>query len=218
MKYVALLRVTVFFAIAGSTLFAGRDAPAIDRAPTEVKQAANESAKAVYKLQETQPAPLPVVSVAPQQADRPMAAPSNQDHVVSISEIVSALDVSFSHQKSGAEWSQHAEQQVKGLFLPLTNKDTSLISVQCRTTLCRAEFRHATEAEFYRFLNTLKTGGLAPGWTGQKAGGRLGTNEHGNVTSVFFLAKEGTTLPMRPPADIGAGDGKNSSKPLTAQP
>ncbi len=218
MKYIGLLRIMAVFAIAGLVLFAGRSAPALDGARTGAKQAANEPAGTANKLQDTQPAPLPAVNPAAQEAHQPTADASNQDHAVSISEIVSALDISFLQQKSDAEWSQHAEQQVRELFLPLTNNDTSLISVQCRTTLCRAAFLHATESEFQQFLNTIKTHGLTPGWKGQEAGGRVATNKDGKVRSVFYLAKEGTILPLRPPAGVSAGDGKDSPKPLAAQP
>jgi hypothetical protein len=212
MKYLGLLRVMALFGIANSILFAGRVAPALDGAPMGARKAGSESAGTANKLQDTQPAPLAAVNVAAQEADKPMADASNQDQVVSMSEIISTLEVSFSQQRSDAEWSHRAEQQVRKLFLPVTSKDTSLFSVQCRTTLCRVVFLHATEAEFQQFLNTIKTDGLTPAWKGQVVGGRVAINQDGKVRSVFYLAKEGTTVPLQPAIGVGAGDGKNSSK------
>jgi hypothetical protein len=135
-----------------------------------------------------------------------MGEASKQNQFVSISEIILRLDASFSQQQLDSQWSHTAEQQLRELVLPLTNKETSLTSVQCRTTLCRVGFSHVTEAAFQEFMKTIKTCVLGSGWKGQVAGGRVATNQDGKVSSVFYLAKEGANLPLRPPVAADAGN------------
>jgi hypothetical protein len=217
MKYAAFLWVMLLTA-AGFTLLTGRRALALNRVPEEGTTATSKFAAAVSNFYEPQLALRTADSVAGQQTEQPMGEASKQNQFVSISEIILRLDASFSQQQLDYQRSHTAEQQLRELFLPLTNKDTNFVSVQCRTTLCRVGFSHVTEAAFQKFFSTIKTRGLSSGWNGQVAGGRVATNEDGKVSSVFYLAKAGTTLPLGPPVAQGTGDGKDSSKPAAKEP
>jgi hypothetical protein len=218
MKYIIWVRAMVLFASAGLLFLDGRRAGGADTPPMETKAEANKTTGEVGSVGETRGAIPPVLGVAPDQSDQPAGDSSSENHATSFTETMSALDVLFPQQPSDVEWSGHAEDQVHELFRPLTNKDTSLISLRCRTTLCRVEFLHATAEEFHNFMQTLKTGVVTRGWKGPGLGGMVATNEDGNVRSVFYLAKEGTTMPLQSPVAVGAGDDESSSKPLTAHP
>jgi hypothetical protein len=217
MKYIIWVRVIVLFASAGLLSLDGRRAWGANSPLVETKAEANKTSEEVRGVEETRGETQSVLGVAPHQTE-PAVDSSNENHGASFAETMSALDVSFSQQPSDVEWSGHAEGHVHELFRPLTNKDTSLISVHCRTTLCRVEFLHGTAAEFHNFMETLRTGVVTRGWKGPGVGGIVPTNEGGKVKSVFYLAKEGTTLPLQSPVAVGAGDGKSFSKALTAEP
>jgi hypothetical protein len=211
MKYIIWVRVIVLFTVAGLLPLDGRRAWGADTPFMGTKADANRAPGEVSSVGETRGATASVLDVAPHQTE-PGVGTSNEKHVPSFAETMSALDVSFSRQQSDVEWSGHAEAQVHELFRPLTIKDTSLVSVHCRTTLCRVEFLHATAAESHNFMETLRTGVVTRGWKGPGVGGIVATNEGGRVKSVFYLAKEGTTLPLQTPIVVGAGDGESSAK------
>jgi hypothetical protein len=196
MKCIIVLRVVLFFGVAGSLFLEATGALSLEVAPFSVETTVSDSSVGVSRSEESPAAARQSVGKATNKADLPTAGPSDQNGVVSIAEIVSVLDQSFSEQPSDVEWSGHAEERVRVLFQPLTSNNTTLISVRCRTTLCRVDFLHAGATEFHNFLGTLKTGGLMGGWKGELIGGRVGTNLAGPVRSVFFLAKEGTNLPL----------------------
>jgi hypothetical protein len=217
MRYIDCVRVILLVILGGMLAPDGR-AWGADTPVMETKAEANKTFGEVSSVGETRGATRPVLGVAPHQTDQAAVGTSNENHAASLAKTMSALDVSFSQQPSDVEWSGHAERQVHELFRPLTNKDTSLISVRCRTTLCRVEFLYATAAEFHNFMETLRTGVVTRGWKGPGLGGIVPTNEGGKVKSVFYLAKEGTTLPLQSPVAVSTGDGGSSSKPLAAEP
>jgi hypothetical protein len=105
------------------------------------------------------------------------------------------LEHSFSTQAPDASWSRKARAEVNDIFQPLTNQDTRLVSADCRSTLCRIELVHPTEEGFHAFMTTAMNGGMR-GWKGPGSGGMLQTDPDGTVRTVFYLAKEGTELPM----------------------
>jgi hypothetical protein len=199
MKYAILARVTMFFALAGLIVLDVRGAFGVGVASWEMKQAVKRTPEGVSAVDETRVAAQAISAAELHQAKSPTANSSDQPHVASISEIVSALDSSFSEQQTDAGWSRSAEEQVRTLFLPLTNKETNLISAVCRSTLCRVEFLNGTGADFYQFMNKLKNGGVLPGWKGQVVGGRIAARGDGTVRSVFYLGKEGSNLPLGAP-------------------
>lgn len=206
MKYIICMRIMVLFTVAGLLSFDGQRAWGADTPLMGTKADANRAPEQVGSVGETRAATASVLGLAPDQTGQPSVGTSNENYATSFAKTMSALDRSFSHQQSDVVWSGHAEGRARETFRPLTNKDTNLISVHCRATLCRVELLHATAAEFHSFMETLRTGVVTRGWKGPGLGGMVGTNQDGKVRSVFYLAKEGTSLPLPSPVAVRAGD------------
>jgi hypothetical protein len=124
----------------------------------------------------------------PERSSAAEAAPSLDDQKA-------YLQASFSDQAPDADWSRTATKQLHEMFEPLASNDTSLRSVDCRSTLCRVELTHTTEAEYRSFMTTVMSGAMRD-WKGPGGGGMLGTEPNGAVTTVLFLAREGAELPV----------------------
>jgi hypothetical protein len=105
------------------------------------------------------------------------------------------LELSFSKQAPDMSWSREAKAEVTELFQPLTNQDTRLVSADCRTTLCRVELAHTGDEAFHAFMAS-SMNGVMRGWKGPGGGGLLRTDADGTMRAVFYLAKEGTELPI----------------------
>ena len=206
MRCIFVLRAMVLFAIGISFFLQTKAAWSLELVPMGIEPAVSED---VSRSEQSLTAATQGDAQAPDQPNLPTADTSNNNAVVSIKEILSAIDYTFSKQRSDVEWASGAEGQVRALFRALTSDDTTLISVQCRTTLCRVEFQHATDAAFHNFLDALKAGVMA-GWKGQMVGGRVGTNDARRVRSIFYLAKEGTDLTLGAPTGGDSADGRGS--------
>jgi hypothetical protein len=105
------------------------------------------------------------------------------------------LATTFSSQPTDGAWSRGASQQISDILRPLAGKNTSVVSVDCRSTLCRADLEHETDADFRAFMQSMFTGPGAGAWKGAGGGGKVETGPDGRVKAVLYFAKEGTALP-----------------------
>ena len=217
MKHIILIRILAFVTLGGSLLLGQRNAVAIELAPHRIRlelSKANGDAGDVEAIDEVTQA---TVSPTPQQTHpETIGEKSSQNHATSNSDAASAtafagLEAAFSQERSDVDWSQQAEERVRVLVRPITNKDTILSSVHCRTTLCRVEFSHTTEAQFHELMDALRSVAMSV-WRGPGGGGMVGIDEDRRIKSVFYLAKEGTDLPLGPATSGDSGGGHGSQK------
>ena len=216
MRYVILLNIMMLFAVSLSFSLDGRSACGAVGSPVGTEQAVNKSSGKAGGAEETPG--TQIAGAVPHQSAQPIADTSNDNRVVSISEILPRLDHSFLEENPDVEWSRPAEQKLQDLFRPLINKSTSLTSVQCRTTLCRVEFLHVTEEGFRNFLQSLKTASVTREWKGEGVGGKIRTTDAEGVRSVFYLAKPGASLLLETPAQGNPEGRKGSADPALVNP
>ncbi|WP_437528981.1 hypothetical protein WME79_46865 [Sorangium sp. So ce726] len=129
------------------------------------------------------------------QPSSPSSEPSPQD-APSHEEQKEFLELSFSAQAPDVSWSRGAAAQVDEMVRPLTDRNTRLVSTDCRATLCRVELTHTTEDAFHAFMTTAIYGGGMRSWKGAGGGGLLRRDPDGTVRTVVYLAKEGAELPI----------------------
>ena len=132
---------------------------------------------------ERQAKPTPVGT-----ADPCGSGPSTQDRQA-------FLELSFSSQAPDASWAENARDEIEAIVQPLTNQDTRLLSVDCRTTLCRVELVHSDVNAFHALAMATLNGGVR-GWKGAVSGALLRTEADGSARSVMYLAKQGTEMPV----------------------
>jgi hypothetical protein len=105
------------------------------------------------------------------------------------------LELSFSRQPADVGWSKKATQQVREIFNAVNSRQTSVRSVDCRSTLCRAELEHENEGEAHHVLNQLLYMNPEHSWNGAWEGGKQEVAPDGTTKNILFFAREGTAMP-----------------------
>jgi hypothetical protein len=198
MKYVRWLPLLATFFLAYVVFAQGKHAQRIDAdlarlAADRASEGAGDRTPGVVTVErevrvETQPSGSAAPHAPTARAEKPPAPPSSADQEA-------FLASTFSSQPIDAAWSRGAARQISDILRPIAGKNTNVVSVDCRATLCRADLEHETDADFRAFMNAMFTGAGAGAWNGAGGGGKVETEPDGRVKAVLYFAKEGTELP-----------------------
>lgn len=138
------------------------------------------------------PAPTPVA--APQQssveamaeAPAPPPAPSQEDQVAYVEAV-------YSQQPRDPSWARDSLARLTDGIAEQLGTST-LESLECRESLCKAELRHSDAADFSGFIDRL-IGNANALWTGPLQSFREPIGPDGVVRNAIYFAKDGTELP-----------------------
>jgi hypothetical protein len=127
----------------------------------------------------------------------PPAAPSASS--AGFADIQAYYQASMEAQNTDGNWSRDATRNLRGIFDELIDTAktaaTTLKSVECRQSICRAELGHDSVGDARVFMRAWMYGQARQKWKGGFSGGVDPSKSDGAVRSVFFLAREGTELP-----------------------
>ena len=128
----------------------------------------------------------------------PPAAPSASAAVV-FADIQAHYQASMEAQSTDVNWSREATRNLRGIFDEIIDTAktaaTTLKSVECRQSICRAELAHDSEGDARTFMRAWMHDPARQKWKGAFSGGAEPSKGDGAVRSLFFLAREGTELP-----------------------
>jgi hypothetical protein len=134
---------------------------------------------------------------APRSSGDPPAAPA-KPRETSYADQVAYYHASLQAEHVDATWSRSAAQHLRRIFGQTMGSATTLTSVECRHTICRAELTHDTEGESQAFMETWMHSKARLEWQGPVTGGVMSTERDGSARSAFYFAREGTELPDMP--------------------
>ena len=102
------------------------------------------------------------------------------------------IDDTFQAESSDPNWSSEAELAVATAVNSLRTKETDVLSLDCRTSLCRLEvayWEHIAQTEFEAALQT-ELAEITPGMTID-----ADQTDDGYISSVIYLVRAGYALP-----------------------
>ena len=108
------------------------------------------------------------------------------------------LDAEFQSQARDAKWSSAAERAIRDTLRNEGFAGTALLNAQCAETVCRVELEHDSVQARQSILVQLTQ--TAPFNTDGFIWPRDDENRDGRVTTVIFVARDGTGLPSDDPA------------------
>ncbi len=114
--------------------------------------------------------------------------------IPTIEESVATLVATYEAQSADPTWSRASETSIQGAVSAILPPRSELRSLSCRASMCRMETRHSDQATADRF-DDLAAMGTEMIWRG----GMYFRHEvaaDGSVTTVTYLAREGTSLPI----------------------
>jgi hypothetical protein len=133
------------------------------------------------------PAPEAAALVDPAPTTAPEARPE-----VSVAEQRTYLQDRFSAQGADPGWSSTARQALREDLGRPGSSDVRLENVECRSSLCRAEFVVTSQDAGNMFLESWLHQRT---WTGAGFAAHDETNPDGNHRLILFLGRPGTALP-----------------------
>jgi hypothetical protein len=101
------------------------------------------------------------------------------------------LDARFSAEPDDHAWSRVASEQARAVVRNRLEHPSRQFSLECRSTLCRAEIEQPDEAAHRGYLDDLLNASL--GWEGTLMAS-LVQQSPGSYSTVVFLARPGTEL------------------------
>jgi hypothetical protein len=114
-----------------------------------------------------------------------------------VEEVIEQLDERFFTEPLDPGWSQEARRRAEQ-FGGLLPKGARVLSLECRSSICRME---TTQPSLEAFQNFMRQGLLAGGheWNGPVMAAVKGDpNKPGEVLTVTYLAREGADLSPSP--------------------
>jgi hypothetical protein len=141
--------------------------------------------------------PTPQATASPEEpaasdADDPANQPRGQN--ITEEEQAAYVGMVFSDETSDSAWALQAERAIGGSLRSLAESST-LDSVECRRTLCKASLRHGDQAKFSGFLDRVveKANEL---WTGPILSHREAVGADGVIENTIYFAKPGHSIPL----------------------
>jgi hypothetical protein len=172
-----------------SRLAAEAPTPAAEDSMASPHAASVDPSRQVVRLT----APFATPSALPAAAPRP-AEPSPP----SVEDQHAFLQASFDGQTTDASWARSSRAQLEDDIRRRLPASSSLHSVDCRSSICKADIVHADETGYRTFVNS--TFATDPGersaWRGPLAMWRSGSGE--DWTMTVFFGKDGEPLPALP--------------------
>jgi hypothetical protein len=129
----------------------------------------------------------------PEQQAQPAASSASPSAVYA--DIQAFYQASLEAQSIDVNWSREATRDLRAVFDDAGTTATTLKSLECRQTICRAELTHDSDGDALTFMKKWMYGHAGPRWKGPMSGGVEPSKGDGAIRSVFFLAREGTELP-----------------------
>jgi hypothetical protein len=141
----------------------------------------------------------PTASVAPI-AETPQITPDerNAQARTRIAAREENLQTSFQSEPIDASWSQSTTRQLKDAVAAKLSDRSSVTSLECRTSTCRLEMKNEDVNAYRSDLHAMLMS-PDPVWRGPFFATALTSSANGQLTSVAFLAREGTSLPHDEP-------------------
>jgi|SRR3954467_14920451 len=138
------------------------------------------------------PKPAPPAASAgpgePESTDSPSPAPPSDEDQVAFADSV------YSQQRFDPSWARPAQAALSSALAKRLGSST-LQSLDCRESLCKAELSHRDSAGFTAFLDRL-VGNANELWKGPIASYRNAeAGRDGSVQSSVYFGKEGTDIP-----------------------
>jgi hypothetical protein len=124
------------------------------------------------------------------------APPSQSDDEVGqgTRDQIAYVDAMFSNEPSDPRWARESERTIEAGLRERVG-DSSVESVECRETLCKARVTHVDEAGFQGFVQ--RAFGPPRYWTGSVASLRdKEPGADGKIRNTIFYTKDGMDLPM----------------------
>jgi hypothetical protein len=101
----------------------------------------------------------------------------------------------FSLEPVDREWSSSAQAKLQTGVSALIPKTSQVVSLECRTSLCRVQVHHRNLDDYRSFTQDAYLKGDTHIWNGQMFSTLVGDPTTDGVTTVAFLAREGHLLP-----------------------
>jgi hypothetical protein len=101
----------------------------------------------------------------------------------------------FSLEPVDRDWSSSAQAKLQEAVSALMPKTSQVVSLECRTSLCRVQVRHRNLDDYRSFTQDAYLKGDTHIWNGQMFSTLVGDPTNDGVMTVAFLAREGHLLP-----------------------
>jgi hypothetical protein len=151
---------------------------------------------AVARAQAAAPAPAPDKAERP----RPGRDESAPDHAPppSPAEMTAHYQQAFSQESIDRDWSSSARTKFQTGASTLLPKASEIVSLECRTSICRVQVRHHSLEDYRAFTQDAYLKGNTHIWDGQMFTTIIGEAGTDSVMTVAFLARDGRSLPAMP--------------------
>jgi hypothetical protein len=158
--------------------------------PTNLARSASGRGPAVVESGRRGPSPTSVGEPAPvatgtETVEAPELPPPEDQ--------VAYIDSVFGAQSYEGGWARDAARRLEDALTSIGGGASALSSVECRSSLCKAQIVHNDEAQFQRFLEQAFR--AVSYWDGPRLSLRDEPGADGRVTSTMFFAKEGSEMP-----------------------
>jgi hypothetical protein len=110
-------------------------------------------------------------------------------------EVATRMEAAFSREVADHEWSTKAQQTTQQKISALMPNNSEVLSVDCRTSLCRVEMTHQSLDDYRRFLDSAYMQPESHLWDGPSFSTLLENSGSGPVVAVSFLFREGQSPP-----------------------
>jgi hypothetical protein len=135
------------------------------------------------------PASQPAGEAEPTAADGPKGADATKKPEITPEVRAARVASTFSQQAADPIWAHEAEKSI-GKALAQSVGTSSLESLECKTTMCKARFRHDDSEKFNAFLDKFVGSSVAL-WKGEIYSYRDETGPDGIVRNSIYFWKEG---------------------------
>lgn len=144
---------------------------------------------ALAAAQATQPTPAPS---APESSE-PLAAAAPPRPPQTSREIEEHLELRHESQAVDRQWRYQASRLIEAQISKSLGVGARLLSVDCRSTICRAETSHASLESYKKFLQDAFVG-MGNQWQGSTRASISGEEPDGQVRSTAYFLRAGETF------------------------
>jgi hypothetical protein len=166
----------------------GSDVASLENEVKALKQALAEvAARPDRRIEVPVRVEQPGPGVAQQAATPPMGKQPTTD------ELRDSVEAKFVSQSVDPTWSKAAQVQAGDGVTRALPLDSRLLSVECRTSMCRVETSHKDMTSYREFVqHTLMSPDF--GWDGPKMATVTKTDSNGGLTTLEYLGRPGERL------------------------
>lgn len=108
------------------------------------------------------------------------------------------MDAALSREIAHPSWSAKTQQATQEKISAIMPKDSAILAVDCRTSLCRVEMSHQSVDDYKNFVHGAYMNPATNVWNGPTFSTLLEGSEGGPVVAVSFLVREGQSMPQMP--------------------